>query len=149
MKQTNLIVKTILFALLLTSALHAESTPQPGKDYPSLLDEYMQGQAKIYNFNGNVLVAKNGNIIYQKSFGYANYDTKEPLDKNSLFDTGSIGKQFTAMGILLLKEKGKLSYGDRLQKFFPELPYPDVTIRQMLTHTSGLPEYFELMLKLR
>ncbi len=137
----------MLFALLLASALHAENTPQPGKDYPSLLDEYMQGQAKIYNFNGNVLVAKNGNVVYQESFGYANYDTKEPLTKDNLFDSGSIGKQFTAMGILQLVEKGQLSFDDRLQRFFPELPYPGVTIRQMLTHTSGLPEYFDLAVK--
>lgn len=147
MKQTTLIVKTALFVLLLTYAPHAQNSSQPRKDYPSLLDEYMRGQARIYNFNGNILVAKNGAIIYQKSFGYANYDTKEPLGKNSLFDSGSIGKQFTAMGILQLKEKGELSYDDKLQKFFPELPYSGVTIRQMLTHTSGLPEYFELMLK--
>lgn len=147
MTQTKVIVSAILFVLCLTNALHAKNTPQPRKDYPALLDGYMQGQAKIYNFNGNVLVAKAGSIIYQKSFGYGNYYTKELLNKNSLFDTGSIAKQFTAMGILQLKEKGKLSFDNTLQEFFPELPYPDVTIRQMLTHTSGIPEYFDLAVK--
>ena len=68
----------------------------------SLLDAYMQAQASFYNFNGNVLVAKNGHVIYQKSFGYADYATKKKLDKNSIFDCGSIAKEFTALGILLL-----------------------------------------------
>ena len=147
MTQTKPLVKAMLFVLSLTCALHAQNTRQPGRDYAALLDEYMQGQAKIYSFNGNVLVAKEGRIIYQKSFGYGNYDTKELLNKNSLFDAGSIAKQFTAMGILQLKEKGKLGFDSTLQEFFPELPYPNVTIRQMLTHTSGIPEYFDLAVK--
>jgi len=96
MTQTKVLLKAILFVFCLTNVLHAENTLQPGKDYPALLDAYIRGQAKIYNFNGNVLVAKAGSIIYQKSFGYGNYDTKELLNKNSLFDTGSTAKQFTS-----------------------------------------------------
>ena len=113
----------------------------------ALLDKYMKAQVEIYRFNGNVLVARGGNVVYQKSFGYSNYDTKERLNQNALFDTGSIAKEFTAMDIVILKEKGKLSLDDSLQKFFPQLPYPKITIRHLLTHTSGIPEYFDLMLK--
>ena len=115
------------------------------KDHLSDLDAFMKGQATIYNFNGNVLVSKNGNVIYKKSFGYADYNTKRKLDSNSIFDCGSIAKEFTAMGILLLKDKGKISYSDTLGKFFPELPYTNITIQQLLTHTSGLPDGFELV----
>lgn len=147
MKQPTLITKTAFVLLLFSTTLMARDVLRTRSDYPPLLDQYMQAQAEIYKFNGNVLVARDGKILYQKSFGYANYDTKEMLDANSLFDSGSIGKQFTAMGILLLIEKKKLSYDDTLQKFFPELPYENVTIRHLLTHTSGLPEYSDLMLK--
>ena len=95
----------------------------------------MEGQTNLYGFNGNVLVSKDGNVIYKKSFGFADYNTKKKLDSNSIFDCGSIAKEFTAMGILLLKDKGKISYTDTLRKFFPELPYSNITIQQLLTHT--------------
>jgi CubicO group peptidase (beta-lactamase class C family) len=110
-----------------------------------MLDSYMQAEVQINHFNGNVLVAKSGNILYQKAFGYRNYNTKEFLDNNSIFGLASITKEFTAMGILLLKEKGKLTLNDSLRKFFPELPYSGITIQHMLAHTSGLPDEIEVM----
>ncbi len=113
----------------------------------SLFDAYMKGQTELYGFNGNVLVSKNGNVIYTKSFGFADYNTKKELEDNSVFDCGSIAKEFTAMGILLLKDKGKISYSDTLRKFFPELPYINVTVQQLLTHTSGMPDGFGLVEK--
>jgi len=112
-----------------------------------VFDEYLEGQANVYGFNGNVLISKNGNVIYKRSFGYADYDTKTKLDSNSVFDCGSIAKEFTAMGILLLKDKGKISYSDTLGKFLPELPYTGITIQQLLTHTSGMPDGFALVAK--
>ena len=133
-------MKRILLILLFPVALFAQNNT-------SLLDAYMQGQTELYGFNGNVLVSKNGIVIYRKSFGYADYDSKKELEDNSVFDCGSIAKEFTAMGILLLKDKGKISYSDTLRKFFPELPYTNVTIQQMLTHTSGLPDGFALVSK--
>lgn len=92
----------------------------------------MQAQTDLYGFNGNVLVAQNGKVLYKKSFGYADYNAKSKLDSNSIFDCGSIAKEFTAMGVLLLKDKGLISYSDTLRKFFPELPYNNVTIQQLL-----------------
>ncbi len=114
-------------------------------NYASLLDSFMQTQVAVKKFNGNVLIAKSGNIIYQKAFGYRNFDTKELLDNHSVFELASVSKQFTATGILLLKGQGKLQLSDSLRKFFPELPYHNITIRHLLTHTSGLPDYMELM----
>lgn len=147
MRQTKLIFAITFVVILVLPSIEADAALELRREHEFLLEKYMEGQVKFYNFNGNVLVAKNGRIIYQRSFGYANYDSKELLHKDSLFDTGSIAKQFTAVAILQLKEKGKLSLDDRLEKFFPNLPYTGVTIRQMLTHTSGIPEYFDLMLK--
>jgi CubicO group peptidase (beta-lactamase class C family) len=97
-------------------------------------------------FNGNVLIAEKGKIIFRKSFGLANESTKEPLNDSSIFELASVSKQFTAMGIVLLKEKGKLNYDDLLAKYIPELAfYKNVTIRNLLNHTSGLPDYMEIM----
>src|SRR5439155_4968326 len=90
---------------------------------------------------GNVLVAERGQVIYQKSFGYADYDTKRKLNDNSVFELASVSKQFTAMCIMILKEKGKLDYSDDVRKYISELPYEGITIKQLLTHTSGLSEY--------
>jgi CubicO group peptidase (beta-lactamase class C family) len=128
----------ILLLLLLPVALFAQNNT-------SLFDVYMKAQTELYGFNGNVLVSKNGIVIYKKSFGYADYNSKKELEDNSVFDCGSIAKEFTAMGILLLKDKGKISYSDTLRKFFPELPYNNVTIQQLLTHTSGIPDGFALV----
>jgi CubicO group peptidase (beta-lactamase class C family) len=95
--------------------------------------------------NGNVLIAEKGNVIYKKSFGFSNETTKEKLNENSIFELASVSKQFTAMAIVLLKEKGKLNYEDKISKFIPELSNYTITIRNLLNHTGGLPDYMEIM----
>lgn len=92
-------------------------------------------------FNGAIAVAEGGRIIYCKAFGYADMANKEKNNLNTLFNLCSISKQFTAMGIMILKEEGKLTYEDKLEKYFPQLPYPGISIRHLLHHTSGLPDY--------
>lgn len=129
----------LLFLIVLAFQVEAQ------QNYAASIEEYMQGQAKVNQFNGNVLVAKKGEIVYQKAFGYANYNTKEQLNLHSVFNLASVTKQFTAMGILLLQEKGKLSLSDSLRKFLPELPYSNITLHHLLTHTSGLPDYMSVL----
>ena len=131
-----------LFLLLLTAFAFRAAAQQ---NYSAAIEAYLQAQAKVNQFNGNILVAKNGEIVYQKAFGYANYNTKEQLNLHSVFNLASLTKQFTAMGILLLKEKGKLSLSDSLRKFLPELPYSNITLHHLLTHTSGLPDYMSVL----
>jgi CubicO group peptidase (beta-lactamase class C family) len=97
-------------------------------------------------FNGNILVAEKGNVVYKGCFGIANEQTGQKLNENSIFELASLSKQFTAMAIVLLKEKDKLSLDDKMSKFIPELiQYNDVSIRNLLNHTGGLPDYMELM----
>jgi len=131
-------MKKIFVFIFLPAALFAQNSNP-------LFDTYLQAQTDLYRFNGNVLVSKNGQVIYKKSFGYADFNSKRKLDSNSVFDIGSIAKEFTAMGILLLKDKGMISYTDTLRKFFPELPYLNITIQQLLTHTSGIPDGFGIV----
>tara|TARA_R110001583_G_scaffold182971_1_gene341457 strand:+ start:600 stop:1934 length:1335 start_codon:yes stop_codon:yes gene_type:complete len=99
-------------------------------------------------FNGAVLVTKNDSIIYKESFGYANEEVKEKITSESIFYIASVSKQFTAMGIMILKEKDELSYDDKIKDFFPDYPkyLKDISVRQLLNHTSGITdtEYYKL-----
>ncbi|MCT4305571.1 serine hydrolase [Elizabethkingia anophelis] len=109
------------------------------------LDSLFTSLYAAKEFNGNVLVAEKGKVIYEKSFGLANEKTKQKLDKNTVFELASVSKQFTAMGIVQLEKEGKLSYNDPLTKYFPELSfYKPITIDNLLYHTSGLPDYMSL-----
>jgi CubicO group peptidase (beta-lactamase class C family) len=111
-----------------------------------LINDFVTAKHKYHNFNGNVLVAEKGRAIYQKSLGYADFKNKIPFAKDSIFNIASISKQFTA-AIMLAVERGLLSLDESLAKYFPEISYENITVRQMLTHTSGLPEQNELMFK--
>ncbi|MDR4433091.1 serine hydrolase [Bacillus tequilensis] len=94
-----------------------------------------------HQFNGTVLAAEDGDILYHHSFGYAELTEKRPLQTNSLFELASLSKPFTALGIILLEEKGILGYEDDVERWLPGFPYKRVTIRHLLNHTSGLPDY--------
>jgi CubicO group peptidase (beta-lactamase class C family) len=96
-------------------------------------------------FNGNVLLAENGKVLFKKSYGLANEQTKTPLNENSMFELASCSKQFTAMAIAMLQHDGKLSVDDDFAKYIPEMSnYKGITIRNLLYHTSGLPDYMGL-----
>ncbi len=111
------------------------------------LDEYLTGQSEYFRFNGNVLVAENGKTVFQKSYGYADFNTRRLLNDSSVFELASVSKQFTATAILLLKDKSRLKLTDSLRQYFPELPYPGITLYHLLTHTSGIPDYESAMVE--
>lgn len=95
-------------------------------------------------FNGVVLVAENGIVRYTKALGTANIATNEPLTASSAFNLASVSKQFIALMVMQLQERGKLRYYAPVQTYLPDFPYSGITVRHLLTHTSGLPEYFDL-----
>ncbi|MEW7279415.1 serine hydrolase [Aquimarina sp. 2201CG1-2-11] len=126
---------TTVFFLLLTQVNFAQDSAQR-------IDSLIRGLASEGKFNGNILVAEQGKISYLKSIGFANETTKEELDEHSVFDLASVSKQFTAMGIMILKEQDKLALEDKIAHYLPELScYPEITIKNLLHHTSGLPDY--------
>ena len=96
-------------------------------------------------FNGNVLFSRHDSVLYTGNFGYEDYATKASLTDASVFELASCSKQFTALGILQLIERGKLDSTTLLTDIFPELPYPDVTVVHLLRHQSGLPDYMDFM----
>lgn len=111
------------------------------------IDSAVQRLVDSLHFNGNILVAQHGEVLYRKSFGFSNFETGEKLNDSSLFELASVSKQFTAMGIMILKEQGKLTYEDDIRKFIPEIPYGGITLNHLLTHTSGIPDYEQLFEK--
>lgn len=92
-------------------------------------------------FNGNVLIIEKGKEVIHQSYGFASPEQKNKLNLQSMFRIGAISNSFTAMAILILTDRKKISLEDSLTKFYPDMPYPKITIREMLTHTSGLPDY--------
>ena len=95
-------------------------------------------------FNGVVLLADKGKIQFEKAYGYRTYADKTPLLTTDIFELASVSKQFTAMIIMMLKDKGKLQFDDPVSKYLT-IPYGGITIRHLLTHTSGLPDYQAIM----
>lgn len=94
------------------------------------------------DFNGSVLIAKDGKILLCKGYGLANFEKKIPNTSSTIFRLGSITKQFTALAILMLEEKGLLSTHDPISKYIPDYPNGDkILIHHLLTHSSGIPEH--------
>ncbi len=112
------------------------------QDAGNKIDELISAYSKLNKFNGSALVAKNGTILLNKGYGYRNAADKLMNNEESIFQLGSITKQFTAAVILKLQEEKKLKVTDKLSKFFPDYPKGDsITIKQLLTHTSGIYSY--------
>lgn len=105
------------------------------------IDSIFTKLTKGYHFNGCVLYAEKGRLVFKKAYGIGNFKTKEPLTEHSTFQLASVSKMFTAMAIMILYEQGKLDYDDPVEKYIFGLPYPGVTIRHLLNHRSGIPDY--------
>ena len=103
--------------------------------------------SKDKKFNGAILVSKNNEPDMIKTYGYQDLQREIPLTLQSSFRLGSVSKQFTAMAIMILHKQGRLEYDDPVQKYLPVFPYSDVSIRHLLTHTSGIADYMDLALK--
>ncbi len=135
--------KSILFAvsLLLSTSLSA----QKGQKIDQLFEDWNQ----VNHPGGVVYISKDDKVLYSKAFGLANIQYNIPNSTESLFNLASVSKQFTALGIALLHEEGKLSIDDSIQMYLSEIPNFEhtITIRHLLHHTSGLrstPELFGL-----
>lgn len=112
----------------------------PKKADPQI-DAFMKHLHQVSGFNGNVLVAKKGKIIYENSFGWANHLTRDSLKLSSRFELASVSKTMTSTAILMLMERGKLKLDQDVRDFFPNFPYAGITIRLLLTHRSGMMNY--------
>jgi CubicO group peptidase (beta-lactamase class C family) len=128
-------------ALMLVSAIAPASAAEPIN--PAIVQQVEAARVNQGVPGLALLVMKNGQILHQQGFGLANIELSVPVSPQSLFQTGSIGKMFTAALILKLAESGRISLDDPLSKHLPGTPqsWSAVTVRMMLTHTSGIPNY--------
>lgn len=116
------------------------------KDKQAELDAYIKALEKHQNFHGSVFVAKDGEVLLNKGYGFADFEQNTNNISQTKFAIGSITKQFTAMAIMQLNEKGLLNVEDKISKYFPDFPNGDsITIHNLLTHTSGLTNYTNLI----
>lgn len=102
----------------------------------SIINEYYQNK----QFSGAVLVADKGNILLNNEYGFQNIDSSDPITSETVFEIASLSKQFTAVLVLMMKEEDKLNIDDKVIQYLPSFPYKNITIRHLLTHTSGLSE---------
>jgi D-alanyl-D-alanine carboxypeptidase len=118
-------------------------TAQTPSDLEKKLDEQISSSLRQAGAPSvSVAVVRDGKLFYAKAFGMANLESNRAADTNTRYAVGSISKQFTVAALLLLQEQGKLSLDDRVAKYFPDLTRAsDVTIRQLLSHTSGYEDY--------
>ncbi len=105
------------------------------------IDSFFNWLSRHRLFNGTVLFAEDGKIVYENAFGYANFRSRDSLQINSAFQLASVSKPITAISVLILYEEGKLNLDDNVKRFYPQFPYEGITLRLLLTHRSGLPEY--------
>ena len=107
-----------------------------------LIDNWLEKLNSQRKFNGGILITKNGKPTLAKTYGFTNSKKNEKLNINSSFRLASISKQFTASGIMLLKEKEQINYDDLVSKYISNFPYHNVTIRNLLNQTSGIPDSY-------
>jgi len=135
-------VKLIIYFLLSLVCLNGYNGF--GQDPALKIDELIKAHSNAQKFNGTVLVAKQGRIIFEKGYGFRNVRDSVVNNVNTIFQVGSITKQFTATIILKLAEQKRLSLDDKLAKYFPSFPKGDsITIKNLLTHSSGIYNYTE------
>ena len=116
-------------------------------DKKALMDTYVHTAYEKGVFSGTWLLAENGEIITKGAIGFCDIEGKLPMQEDSIFDIGSVSKQFTAAAIMLLRREGLLDLDDDITSFFPEISFQRITIRHLLTHTSGLPDCFAWIIK--
>jgi CubicO group peptidase (beta-lactamase class C family) len=142
-KKALRMVAALSSLLIWCAAIHAGSANESAEIGVLISTMYQRGQ-----FNGAIIVAVHGNTIYRKGFGKSNFQTGADFTPETPSDIGSVTKQFTAMAIMMLAERGKLSYDDRVSKYIREFSssahLSQITLRQLLNHTSGIPDYGDL-----
>jgi len=139
------VVVTMLLGLRLFGAagLDPERPLAVEVDVSQRVDEYVRAEMAKAHIPGLALaVIRNGTIVKAEGYGLANVDLKLPVTPDTIFQSGSMGKQFTAVAIMMLVEERRIDLDDRLTKYFPEAPsWNPIKVRNLLNHTSGLTEY--------
>ncbi|WP_143883272.1 serine hydrolase domain-containing protein [Chryseobacterium binzhouense] len=113
------------------------------------IDQYYKKIWEQGNLSGSILVAQGDEIIYENYRGFARENNQKPIDKNTPLHVASVSKTLTAMAMMKLVEAGKIKLSDHLTQFFPQFPYPNVTVQSLLDQRSGLPKYEYFITKIQ
>ncbi len=108
------------------------------------VDEFIKAEMQKQKIPGvSLAVIRDGQLIYAKGYGFANVEHQVPVKPETIFQSGSVGKQFTSMAVMMLVEEGKIALEDKINKYFPDAPaeWNNITVRHLLTHTSGMTDY--------
>jgi CubicO group peptidase (beta-lactamase class C family) len=137
----NYIKTTIIFLFLITATGNTVA-----QDFEKQIDEMLEAKYKPDIPGATALIARDGKVIYRKAFGLANLELNVPMKPESVFEIGSITKQFTAVSILMLLEQNKLSLDDEITAFIPDYPTlgKSITVHHLLTHMSGVRSYTDM-----
>ena len=108
-----------------------------------MMENLARELSKKDDFNGAWLYAEKGEVVSKGVLGFRDPENTLPITEDTIFQLASVSKTFTSAAVMLLVRKGKLHPEDEIVKYFPEIPYPGVTVRHLLTHTSGIPDYFD------
>ncbi|GAA4734903.1 serine hydrolase [Flavisolibacter ginsenosidimutans] len=129
----------LLIIITICTATNVFAQPQLNQKIAALIEKAVG----LYRFNGSILVCKNGKIVFEKGYGYQDIQSKVNNTANTVFQVGSMTKQFTATVILKLAELKKPSLDNKISVYFPQLKRgAEISIKNLLTHTSGLAEIF-------
>jgi CubicO group peptidase (beta-lactamase class C family) len=136
----------IFFSVAVSTLLPTPVNAQSSSATPDPVGDYVRGEMQKQRIPGlSLLVSKGGQIVRAEGFGLANVELQVPVKPETVFQSGSMGKQFTATAVMMLVEEGKVALEDPLTKFFPDAPaaWKEVTVRELLSHTAGFTDYPE------
>jgi CubicO group peptidase (beta-lactamase class C family) len=140
-----LVISFIIIKIIAATFIISPPVANASESIQSKADEYMIACQDMNLFSGSVLISKGGKVLLQKGYGMADREQKIENSAKTKFRICSLTKSFTAMAIMQLEEKGKLSVNDKLSKFIPDYPNGDkITIHHLLTNTSGIVDHTEL-----
>jgi len=114
---------------------------QEQKKFAALATRYFDSVFRRTSFNGSILIAKNGVVVYEKYLGYKNLRVKDPLTEHTPLQIASTSKTLTSAAVLQLIQQGKMALNDPVAKYIVGFPYPEITVKMLLSQRSGLPEY--------
>jgi CubicO group peptidase (beta-lactamase class C family) len=137
---------SLLFSFAASTLFPAAADAQNSSAAPDSVGDYVRSEMQKQHIPGlSLLVSKGGQIVRAEGFGLANVELQVPVKPETVFQSGSMGKQFTATAVMMLVEEGKVALDDPLTKYFPDAPasWKEVTVRQLLSHTAGFTDYPE------
>jgi CubicO group peptidase (beta-lactamase class C family) len=143
---------TVLLAVTLWAQVAMAAQPDPGERIARAVDAFVAAEMRRQKVPGVAIgVVRAGKVIFARGYGEANVEHHVPVTRETVFQSGSVGKQFTAVAVMLEVEDGKLVLDDAITKYLPAAPsgWAQITIRNLLTHTSGVASYSSKDVNLR